>query len=199
MNTSFLKAVENRRSYYAISSECPISDDEVREIIATAVKYAPSAFNSQSSRVVLLLGEEHKALWKIVMDSLKERAQGRDFTTTEAKINSFAAGHGTVLFFEDQDTVKSLQEQFTSYAQNFPVWSEHHSGIVQFIVWTALEDAGLGASLQHYNPLIDDKVKEKWGLSPKWKLTAQMPFGKIEAAPQEKEFMPIEQRFLVFG
>ena len=39
-----------------------------------------------------------------------------------------------------------------------------------------LEDAGMGASLQHYNPLSDDEVRKAWNLPGDWKLVAQMPF-----------------------
>jgi predicted oxidoreductase (fatty acid repression mutant protein) len=35
----------------------------------------------------------------------------------------------TALFFEDTDVVKSLQEQFPLYADNFPVWSEQSTGL----------------------------------------------------------------------
>lgn len=75
-------------------------------------------------------------------------------------MDSFKAGYGTVLFFEDQSIVKSLQEQFALYADNFPIWSQQTSGMHQLVVWTALEGEGLGATLQHYNPLIDDEVKK---------------------------------------
>ena len=44
----------------------------------------------------------------------------------------------------------------------------------QLAVWTMLEDEGMGASLQHYNPLIDDEVRKVWNLSDDWKLIAQM-------------------------
>lgn len=199
MKKTFFEAVENRRTHYALSSESTVSDEQIKKIIETAIKHAPSAFNSQSSRVVLLKGEEHKELWKIVLDALKAIVPAEGFSATEGKINSFAAAYGSILYFEDQATVKSLQEGFPLYAQQFPLWSEHHAGILQYIVWTALEDAGLGASLQHYNPLIDGKVKEKWKLPQSWKLIAQMPFGKITADPGEKTYLPLDQRFKVFG
>lgn len=54
-----------------------------------------------------------------------------------------------------------------------------------------------GASLQHYNPLIDDEVKETFGIAADWKLIAQMPFGNILTPPGEKEFQPIEERVKV--
>jgi len=199
MSKTFLNAVENRRSHYALSAEIPVSDEQIQEIIETAVKHAPSPFNSQSSRVVLLKGDEHRELWKIVKDALREVVPAKNFDATEAKINSFAAAYGSILYFEDQDTVKSLQESFPTYAQHFLLWSEQHAGILQYIIWTALEDVGLGANLQHYNPLIDAKVKEQWKLPQSWKLIAQMPFGKINALPAQKEYLPLEQRLRVFG
>ena len=81
-------------------------------------------------------------------------------------MDSFKAGYGTVLFLEDEAVVKSLQEQFAAYAENFPIWSNQASGMHQLVVWAALEAEGLGASLQHYNPLIDDEVKKN-GISLK--------------------------------
>jgi predicted oxidoreductase (fatty acid repression mutant protein) len=54
--------------------------------------------------------------------------------------------------------IKGLQEQFALYADNFPVWSEHSTAIAQFAAWTALAEHNVGASLQHYNPIVDDEV-----------------------------------------
>ena len=68
----------------------------------------------------------------------------------------------------------------------------------QFAIWNMLEDAGLGASLQHYNPLIDEEVAKTWNLDPKWKLIAQMPFGTPVQEPGDKEFSPLDKRVLVF-
>lgn len=64
----------------------------------------------------------------------------------------------------------------------------------QLVVWTALESEGLGASLQHYNPLIDDEVKKEWNVPSNWKLIAQMPFGNPTMIPREKEFQPLDER-----
>lgn len=199
MSTSFLDAVEKRRSYYALTAESAISKEQIQQIVEKAVRHAPSAFNSQSSRIVVLFESEHKALWHLVLETLKTIVPSDAFGKTKEKIDSFAAAYGTVLFFEEQETIKGLQAQFPTYAQNFPVWSEHASGILQYIIWTALEDAGLGANLQHYNPLIDEQVKKKWALPDSWKLIAQMPFGKITAPAGEKAFMNINERVLILG
>lgn len=193
-------AVEHRRSIYSLGDTSPISKDEILRLVEHSVKYAPSAFNSQSARVVVLFGEEHKALWDIVLEALRGVTPPGKFPETEEKINTcFKAGFGTVLFFEDQATVTGLQEKFALYKDNFPVWSLQSSGMLQYIIWTSLEEKGLGASLQHYNPLIDDKVKERWNLPESWKLWSQMPFGSVLAPADEKTFLPLEERIRVFG
>ena len=79
-------------------------------------------------------------------------------------------------------------------ADNFPTWSNQASGMHQLVVWTALEAEGLGASLQHYNPLIDDEVKREWNILGNWKLIAQMPFGNLTSPVGEKEFQALEDR-----
>ncbi len=49
MTRNFKEAVEHRRTYYNITNSSPISDHEIKELIAFAVKNVPSAFNSQST------------------------------------------------------------------------------------------------------------------------------------------------------
>ncbi|MNO27632.1 Nitroreductase family protein [compost metagenome] len=197
MSKTFFDAVKSRRSVYAISKESPISDAEIQEIVEAAVLHSPTSFNSQSSRAVVLLGDKHDKVWDITSDTLRKIVPTEQFEGTAQKLSSFKAGYGTVLFFEDQAVVKHLQENFALYAENFPIWSNQSSGILQFVVWTAFAEAGLGASLQHYNPLIDDEVKATFDIPADWKLIAQMPFGKTVTAPGEKEFQPIEERVKV--
>ncbi len=199
MSNSFLQTLQKRRSQYVLGNNLPLAKDEVSSLVQKAVKLAPSAFNSQSSRVVVLHGEQSVAFWDIVKDELRKIVPADAFAATNGKIDSFAAGAGTVLFYEDQDVVKGLQEQFALYADNFPVWSEHSSGIAQFAVWTALAEAGIGASLQHYNPLPDAAVAERWNLPASWKLRAQMPFGSNEAAFGDKTFIDDAERFRLYG
>src|SRR5574344_2915103 len=125
MEKTFMQALESRRTYYAIGSESPVSDEKIEELIKFAVKHVPSAFNSQSTRVVLLLGENHKRVWNIAKDILRKIVPAEAFNGTEEKINThFLAGYGTVLYFEDQNVVKGLQEAYPAYADNFPVWSQ---------------------------------------------------------------------------
>ena len=199
MSNTYLDAITRLRSQYALCRKVTQSKDEVTALIQEAIRQAPSSFNSQSSRAVILHGEQSVAFWDIVKDELRKIVPADAFAATEGKINSFAAGTGTVLFYEDQDVVKGLQEQFPLYADNFPVWSEQSSGIAQYAVWVALSEAGIGASLQHYNPLPDAAVAARWGVPASWKLRAQMPFGSNEAGFGEKSFIDNAIRFIVAG
>ena len=199
MNAALSRAIETRRSIYAIGKRKVVDERTVRKIVEFATKQVPSAFNSQSARVVVLFGSESDRFWTLVHDALKKIVPPDAFPQTEAKLTSFAAGLGTILFFEEQKTVEDLQERFALYRDNFPVWSLQSNGMLEYAVWTLLAEAGLGASLQHYNPLIDDAVKKAWNLPASWKLLAEMPFGSVEAPAGDKEFLPIEERVKVFG
>ncbi len=198
MKKNFNEVVENRRSIYEIGKESPVSEKEIQEIVEHAVKYVPSPFNSQSARVVVLFGDHHDKLWDIAKEELRKIVPEEAFASTEEKVNSFRNGYGSILFFEDQVVVEGLQKQFVLYKDNFPIWSLQSSGMLQFTVWATLEEAGLGASLQHYNPLIDEQVKAEWKVPDQWKLLAQMPFGKPLAPAGEKTFTPLDSRVIVF-
>lgn len=198
-NNSFFQAIENRRSIYAIGRNATIPESRVQEIVRHAVTHVPSAFNSQSGRVVILFEKESNKFWQLVKDALRKIVPEEQYPKSEEKIDGFDAGCGTILFFEDQAVVQQLMEDFPLYADNFPVWSNQSNGMLQFALWTGLQTEGLGSSLQHYNELVEDAVKKEWNLESSWKLLAQMPFGSVEAPAGEKSFNPIEERVKVFG
>lgn len=195
---SFIQEIQKRRSIYAIGKNVQQSQQEIDALIRNAVKLSPSSFNSQSSRTVNLFGAHHTKFWEIVRETLRKIVPAEHFEATNAKIDSFSNGYATVLFYEDQDVIKDLQTQFSAYADNFPIWSEHSTAIAQFAVWTALSEIGIGASLQHYNPIIDAEVAQTFEVPANWKLRAQLVLGSIEAPAGEKAFMSDDKRFKTF-
>ena len=62
---------ETRRSIYMLNDQLPVSKDEVVKLVEHAVLHTPSSFNSQSSRLVVLFGEDHQKLWQITEDLLR--------------------------------------------------------------------------------------------------------------------------------
>ena len=75
MTRDFKEALRHRRTYYHITDSSPISDEQIKEIIDFAVMNVPSAFNSQSTRIVLLLGKNHKKLWEITKETGRDLFQ----------------------------------------------------------------------------------------------------------------------------
>lgn len=199
MSHNFYTALETRRSVYAISKEISVSNEKIQEIIEHVIKHTPSAFNSQTGRVLLLLNEEHDKLWEMTRESLRKVVPEGNFQETSDRIDGFKAGYGTVLYFEDQEVIEGLQQAYALYKDNFPIWSLQSTGMLQSNIWTAFATEGLGASLQHYNELIEEQVKEVFELPSTWKMMAQMPFGKVLAPAGDKEFSPLASRLVVVG
>lgn len=187
---SLIEMLKNRRSIYQLGKNIPVSDDEIIKFVNEATEFVPDAFNMKSQRVVLALGAKHDALW----DAIYEAFGGK---VAREKIDSFKAAHGTVLYFYDDAVVKSLQEKFSLYAANFPIWARDANGMLQISIWTGLRDMGVGANIQHYNPVIDEAVKKLFSVPDNYILVAQMPFGEILAEPEPKEAEDISLRVKV--
>lgn len=191
---------EQRRSVYALSDNLPVSNDEVVDLVEHAILHTPSSFNSQSTRVVVLFGDEHKKLWQMTEDALRDIVgDDEKFVSTKAKIDGFTAGAGTILFFEDQNVVKQMQENAPLYADKFPIWASQANAMHQYVIWTALASLDIGANLQHYNPVIDEAVARTWSIDTDWQLNAQLVFGAVREPAGDKAFAPIDTRLKVFG
>lgn len=196
MNSTFNKLTAQRRSIYALGDQLTNSPEEIYDLIITAIKNSPTAFNSQTVRAVVLFGKSSDKVWDIVEVALREVVKDpQAFAKTQQKIASFRAGFGTVLFLTETDTVHELEKQFPAYADNFADWAEQGIGGAQQAVWTALAEQQIGASLQHYNPLIDDAIHQAFNLPDSWQLRAEMPFGSIEAPAGNKDFRDDSEKF----
>lgn len=199
MENKYFDLIKSRRSHYVLKDESTLEDNQVVKLVENVLKYTPSAFNSQTARAVVLFGKHHHKLWDITREVLKPLVpDAKAFASTEKKMDSFKAAYGTILVFEEQNTVRDLEERFPLYKDNFAVWSEHSTGMVQLGIWLALHENKMGASLQHYNPIIDNEIQKEFNIPKSWKLTAQMPFGIPGATPGEKQFIDINERIKVF-
>ncbi|MDO4903052.1 MAG: nitroreductase family protein [Limosilactobacillus sp.] len=196
MESKLNQLLAKRRTIYALGDKVDAQPEDIFDLVKETVRNSPTAFNSQSVRAVVLFGKSSDKVWDIVEDALKAIVKDPEaFKSTQEKIASFRAGFGTILYLTDTDIVDGLQKQFPSYAENFPIWAEQAVGGAQQAVWAALAEQGIGASLQHYNPLIDDAIHEAFDLPASWQLRAEMPFGSIEAPAGEKEYLPEDQVF----
>lgn len=187
---SFLESLKKRRTYYDINDNVDAKKEEIVKTIEEVITLTPDAFNMQSTKVIVVFEKEQKELWDLVEEAFNGAVSAE-------KIESFRKGYGTVLYYIDNDIVNRLQKQFELYAQNFPIWANQASGMAQFNVWTALRELGLGASLQHYNPVIDEAIKNRFDIPESWTLVSQMPFGAIGSEPIAKPEVDIKSRVFV--
>ena len=202
----FRDAVSARRSEYMLDSQ-GVDVDAVVSVLRGIAGKVPSSFNAQSARMFVLAGEDHRRFWGIVEDVLTERSRdperfrgivedvlterSRDperFRGTQAKLAGFSVAAGTILFYEVDAKTEELMEEHPSYRDLFPQWAEHGNAMMQFAFWTAIADMGLGANIQHYNPIVDARVAEEFGIPDGYRLIAQMVFGRVvtPAGPKDK-------------
>jgi predicted oxidoreductase (fatty acid repression mutant protein) len=189
---TILDTLKKRRTIYQLNKNMPVSDEEVIQVINDVTELTPDAFNMKSARVIVAMNDNHDALWDVIYDAFEGKV-------SKEKIQTFKDGYGTVLYFIDDQVVENLQGQFALYADNFPVWAQQANGMLQYGIWNALADLNVGASLQHYNPVIDKAVKEMFNVPEHYRLIAQMPFGGIVQGAEPKEKEDITQRVKVFN
>lgn len=186
--------LEKRRSQYGLNKEVKKDVKEIKELIEESVKLTPSAFNSQTQRVVVLFGEQSDKFWDLTLEELRKVAPAEGFERTVEKLDSFKQGIGTILYYIEDETVEGLQKQFPLYADNFPVWAQQENGMLQLVVWTALAEAGLGANIQHYNPVVDEVTAKEFDIPATWRLVAQMPFGNPIGEVIDKQHIEMSKK-----
>ena len=134
LTDAFLETVKDRRSIYALAAESPIPDSKIEEIVKYAVTWAPSTYNVQSARAVILFKENHQKFWDIAKthmaaiplpDGMRAYMDGR--------IAGWRASYGTVLWFEDQVALDGLAAKNPMIGPMLTEWSDHSTGIHQFI------------------------------------------------------------------
>lgn len=67
----FLEAVKKRRTIYKLTNDSVIPDADIKQIIETTALNVPSSFNCQSSRLLVLVKDQHEKLWDIASEVLK--------------------------------------------------------------------------------------------------------------------------------
>ena len=182
-----IEALEKRRSVYQLNKFLPVGEDIVLALIQEAVRLVPDAFDMKSQRIVVALGTKQDQLWDMIYNVFGGKVD-------REKIDTFKSAYGTIVYFYDKSIVQHMQEQFPRYKENFPIWAQQSNGMIQFTIWTELAGLGIGANIQHYNPVIDKAVQELFNIPENYVLVAQMPFGGIVAEREAKAEEDISKR-----
>ena len=197
MTCDMLDLFANRHSFYDLNNNIPISEQEIIDIIQKSLELYPSSFNTQSSRVLLLLKKEHLQFWQMVENELLKTAPVEKNEAIKKRIYSFSQGYGTILYFIDTEITENMEKQMPLYADSFKSWDVQGCAILQYMIWSAFTNKEVGVSLQHYNPLINKTVQQMYNLSPRWELIAQMPFGGIVQTPEPHIVHDVENKLIV--
>ena len=195
---SFQEAVTGRRSIYKLGRNIPVLQSQIIAAVERMTEDVPSPLNMQSARVVVTMLDHHENVWHITKGALKSQLPPLKYAEVEKQIDGFEQAYGTILFFESSDMIKAMQDEMPEYAAVLPTAAMQANGMLQFAVWTALEDLGLGANLQHFNPIIDEDIKRIFALPDSWDLVAQLVFGEKLEDPQPVEKVPTGVRVKIF-
>lgn len=99
---TLIELAKARRTYYKLGKNSPVPDAKIEELVTNAIKHMPSSFNTQSTRLVVLLNEKHDKLWDIAIAALgnlvKTGAIPEELwkNQTLPKLEGFKAAYGTV-------------------------------------------------------------------------------------------------------
>ena len=197
MQNTVLEFFVLRHSFYDLNNQIPVKDNILTQIITKSLELYPSPFNSQSSRLVVLFNREHSHFWSLVQQTLLATAPKDKEEAIVKRIQSFAAGYGTILYFIDKSIISKQEKQMPLYAADFMNWAFQSSAILQFMIWCTLAEKNIGANIQHYNPLINDTVKKAFNLNKNWELVAQMPFGGINNVPKPHIVENISEKIII--
>lgn len=198
--SAFTELVQSRRTRYAIGNNTDVSKETVIARIREVAREIPTALNSQTSRLVLVFGEDNEKLWRYILDVQKDVMPAAMWEKMSGVMEVAKGAFGTVLFFEDLDAVATNMPLQPARAE---AYKQNNNANVQFATWLALTELGLGASLQHMNvghaEGYDKGILEMFNLPANYELIAQMPFGSIEGEANPKQYIADDVRVQVIG
>ena len=133
----FLEALEVRRSIYSLSPTSHVPDERIKAVVEHALLHIPSAFNSQTSRCLLLLGNEHQKLWGEIGNILKPTMPAKQWEFFGPKIEEYKSGYGCCIFFDDMTAWKDIEENLGPQRWNnvkgmTEEWTQHSVGMLQY-------------------------------------------------------------------
>lgn len=102
--SSLISLAQNRRTIYKLGKASPVqdADSKIEELVNEAILHVPSSFNTQSTRLVVLLHGEHDKLWDIAIEAfgglVKSGKVSQEMweNQTLPKLRGFQAAYGTV-------------------------------------------------------------------------------------------------------
>ncbi|MDR0545711.1 MAG: nitroreductase family protein [Mycoplasmataceae bacterium] len=189
----FIETLKNRHSDYTLSNKRILKNEEFIDFIEKCLYYHPSAFNVQSTRVVLLLNKHVAKIWSHVINQLP-----KDFP--KLLLDELAAcknGYATMLFYDDEQVTKQASEQYHMSLANFESWAIQSMAMLQINMWNGLTYLGYGVNIQHFNKELDEFARNEFKIPKTWKLLAQMNVGSISGSTKPRTHLPTSKLLFI--
>ena len=192
-----MDVIEKRRSNYDLGNNLEISKKDLINLLRKIVYYAPSPFNIQSSKIVLLNKKSHHLLWTTVVEEfLKKNNNGDLLDSDKARIKREEKAYGTILFYKDEQIIENFKKDLEDYEKNnLDEWCTQESAMLQMNMWNELRLRNIGAHIVHFDN-IDEEVSVAFDIDKKYKLVAMMVFGNINQEAAVKPKKDIDKRFI---
>jgi len=182
MNTP--EAIRGRRSIRRFSPR-PIPREQIETLLDLTVQ-APSAKNAQPWRFVVLEGEAHQELIRLMRSAVAEfRKRGLDAGSCEGTCNAMSKASVTIIFFDVMMPAGIPQEAFDDY--HF-VMLQSIGGAIQTLLLAA-HDMGLG-SLWICDVLYAGDAVKAWLGHESDVLVAAVTLGYADESPGPRPRMP---------
>lgn len=178
---AYLEEVIKRRRSIRKLTDGPLSDATIHAILE-AGRWAPSSSNTQPARMVVLR-ERHAALWDFIGETLATKLQGEQLERARARIPGYRAGLFSIVFYED--TTIAANPPPGARAEVWKSFAVQAMGITQANVWNAIAAAGLAASNQHTNLMIEEELRGFLGVPETWQSYSIFPVGYAAEVPAD--------------
>lgn len=190
---NFIDTLKFRHSYYDLTNGSPLTSDKLIKFIEECIYYHPSAFNVQSTRMVLLLNKNVFKIWNHVLDLIPN-----NFPKLLIKeLKNCREAYASILFFDDMNATAKACEDYHMSIENFNSWAIQSMAMLQNVLWNGLTYLGYGANIQHFNKELDGYVQREFNLPDHWKLLSQMNIGLFSKLPSNRTRLPIKHLLTV--
>lgn len=190
----FFDTLKLRHSNYSLIKDSMLSDSQLIKFIEKCIYFHPSAFNVQSTRIVILLNDNVYRLWDHVLGIIpKEMPQ-----ILVDELKNCREAYATILFFDDINATKRESEERHMSIENFESWALQSMAMLQSVIWNGLSYIGYGVNIQHFNKELDEYVKKTFSLQNHWKLLAQMNIGLFSKKAANRTRLPINHLLITY-
>ncbi|MCJ7666934.1 MAG: nitroreductase family protein [Anaerolineae bacterium] len=166
-------------------------DPQLISGILEAARWAPSPYNVQPWLFVVVR-EGNNRLWDTIEAAERAERKGKNLERALERLKGFRGSIFIILIYRDQGAVERMLAEY-SYLDPvaFDDWVRQALGMAQLLLWLAVTERGLTASLQHIQHAEEPIAALLGTPQDRFKLVAIMPVGYQDETLPENERKPL--------